>query len=102
MIRSEWESQTPAEALLSAPGIEHPVLKTVVEYEGKRYLYVNVMDLDIKKIQAIQTYGEAESRRNGMSLLVCTSMKLQEDLIAVNRHFTQTIRVAPNEVLKVF
>lgn len=100
-IRSEWASQTPAEALLSTPG-EHPVFKTVVEYEGKRYLYVNVMDLDIKKIQAIQTYGEAESRRNGMSLLVCTSMKLQEDLIAVNRHFTKTIRVAPNEVLKVF
>lgn len=37
-----------------------------------------------------------------MSLLVCTSMKLQEDLIAMNRHFTNTIRVAPNEVLKVF
>lgn len=102
VIRSEWVSQTPTEELLSALGVEHSVFKTVVEYEGKRYLYVNVMDLDIKKIQAIQTYGEAESRRNGMSLLVCTSMKLQEDLIAMNRHFTKTIRVAPNEVLKVF
>lgn len=102
VIRSEWESQTPTEELLSAPGAEHSVFKTVVEYEGKRYLYVNVMDLDVKKIQAIQTYGEAESRRNGMILLVCTSMKLQEDLIKVNRHFTKTIRVAQNEVLKVF
>lgn len=102
VIRSEWVSHTSTEELLSAPGVEHSVFKTVVEYEGKRYLYVNVMDLDIKKIQAIQTYGEADSRRNCMSLLVCTSMKLQEDLIAMNRHFIKTIRVAPNEVLKVF
>ena len=102
VIRSEWESETAAEALLRARGVEHSVFKTIVEYEDKRYLYVNIMDLDIKKIQAIQTYSEADSRRNGMKLLVCTSMKLQEELIAANRHFTETLRVAPNEVLKVF
>lgn len=57
VIRSEWAIQTPAESLLSTAG-EHSVFKTVVEYEGKRYLYVNVMDLDIKKSKRFKRMGK--------------------------------------------
>ncbi|MFF5996498.1 hypothetical protein AAGS61_17440 [Lysinibacillus sp. KU-BSD001] len=102
VIYSELEKGTTAEDLLNQSTAEHSVFKTIIEYQGKRYFYVNIMDLDIKKIQAIQTYSEADSRRHGMNLLVCTSMKLQEELVAVKRNFIEPIRVAPNEVLKVF
>ncbi|SOC21525.1 hypothetical protein SAMN05880501_1136 [Ureibacillus xyleni] len=108
IIQSEWSVRKDGERL--ADGLtdttratvpEHPLFKTIVEYDGQHYFYVNLIDLDLKKIRAIQTYSEADTRRYGVNMLVGTSMKLQEQFLTIKKNFITHIRISPSSILDV-
>lgn len=108
VIQSEWsvrkDGERPADGLTCTTRTtspEHAVFKTIIEYEGQRYFYINLIDLDLKKIRAIQTYSEADTRRYGMNMWVCTSMKLQEQFLMARKNFITHIRMNPGLILEV-